>query len=47
VHDTLKALREGQPPKALTGLASAELTGQLTRATQWKTRGREFLGLKK
>ena len=33
VHDTLKALREGQPPKALTGLASAELTGQLTRAT--------------
>jgi carboxyvinyl-carboxyphosphonate phosphorylmutase len=47
VHDTLKALREGQQPKALTGLASAELTGQLTRANQWKTRGREVLGLKK
>jgi carboxyvinyl-carboxyphosphonate phosphorylmutase len=47
VHDTLQALREGQPPKALTGLASTELTGRLTRETQWKTRSREFLGLKK
>jgi carboxyvinyl-carboxyphosphonate phosphorylmutase len=47
VHDTLKALHEGQPPKVLTGLASAELTGRLTRETQWKTRGHEFLGLKK
>jgi oxaloacetate decarboxylase len=47
VHDTLEALREGQRPKALIGLASVELTGRLTRESQWKTRGREFLGLKK
>jgi oxaloacetate decarboxylase len=47
VHDTLEALREGQRPKALIGLASVELTGRLTRQSQWKTRGREFLGLKK
>ena len=47
VHDTLKALREGQPSKSLRGLASTDLTGRLTRDTQWKVRGREFLGLKK
>lgn len=47
VHETLKALRAGQPPRALGGLASAELTGRLARDPQWKTRGREFLGLKK
>jgi oxaloacetate decarboxylase len=47
VYDTLKALREEQPPKALTGLASAELTARLTRETEVKARGREFLGLKK
>src|SRR6185369_4698221 len=29
VHDTLKALREGTPPKALKGLASAELTSRV------------------
>src|ERR1700742_686774 len=33
VHDTLKALREGVPPKQLKGIASAELTGRLTRET--------------
>src|SRR4051794_6432818 len=44
VHDTLEALREGQRPKSLTGLASVELTGRLTRESQWKARGREFLG---
>jgi oxaloacetate decarboxylase len=47
IYDTLKALREEQPPKALTGLASAELTARLTRETEVKARGREFLGLKK
>jgi oxaloacetate decarboxylase len=47
VYDTLKALREEQPPKALTGLASAELTARLTRETEVKARGREFLELKK
>jgi carboxyvinyl-carboxyphosphonate phosphorylmutase len=47
VYETLKALREGLPPKALKGLASAELTGRLTREAEVKARGREFLGLNK
>jgi oxaloacetate decarboxylase len=47
VYDTLKALREEQPPKALRGLASAELTARLTRETEVKARGHEFLALKK
>jgi carboxyvinyl-carboxyphosphonate phosphorylmutase len=46
VYDTLKALREGTRPKQLTGLASAELTGRVTREAETKSRGREFLGLK-
>jgi len=47
VYETLKALREGLPPKALKGLASAELTGRLTREAEVKARGRECLGLAK
>jgi carboxyvinyl-carboxyphosphonate phosphorylmutase len=47
VYDTLKALREGTSPKALKGLASAELTGRVTREAQTKARIAEFLGLKK
>ncbi|MGA7998012.1 MAG: isocitrate lyase/PEP mutase family protein [Bradyrhizobium sp.] len=47
VYETLKALREGLPPKALKGLASGELTGRLTREAEVKERGREFLGLRK
>jgi carboxyvinyl-carboxyphosphonate phosphorylmutase len=47
VYDTLKALREGTPPKELKRLASAELTGRVTRETETKARGREFLGLKR
>ena len=47
VYETLKALREGLPPKALTGLASAELTGKVTRAVKVKARSSEFLGLAK
>ena len=47
VYETLKALREGSPPKALTGLASAELTGKVTRQAKVKARGNEFLGLPK
>jgi carboxyvinyl-carboxyphosphonate phosphorylmutase len=45
VYDTLKALREGARPKELKGLASAELTGRVTREAETKARGREFLGL--
>ena len=47
VYDTLKALRDGLPPKALKGIASTELTGRLTREADVKARGREFLGLRK
>ena len=47
VYETLKALREGSPPKALTGLASAELMGRLTREPEMKARANQFLGLKK
>ncbi len=47
VYETLKALREGLPPKALKGLASSELTGRLTREADVKARSRDFLGLRK
>jgi len=47
VYDTLKALRDGQPPKTLKGLASPELTGRVTRDADMKTRSADFLGLKK
>jgi len=47
VYETLKALREGLPPKALKGLASSELTGRVTREAAVRARSREFLGLSK
>jgi carboxyvinyl-carboxyphosphonate phosphorylmutase len=47
VYDTLKALREGLPPKDLKGLASSALTGRVTRDAEVKVRSAEFLGLKK
>jgi carboxyvinyl-carboxyphosphonate phosphorylmutase len=47
VYETLKALREGLPPKALKGLASSELTGRLTREAEVKARAAEYLGLKR
>ena len=47
VHDTLKALREGTPPKALKGLASAELTSRVMREAETKARSADVLGLKK
>ncbi|PWT93459.1 isocitrate lyase/PEP mutase family protein [Bradyrhizobium sp. PMVTL-01] len=46
VYETLKALREGAPPKALNGLASAELTNRVMREAETKARSAEFLGLK-
>lgn len=45
--ETLKALREGTPPKALTGLASADLTARVTREAEVKTRLADFLGIKR
>jgi carboxyvinyl-carboxyphosphonate phosphorylmutase len=47
VYETLKALRDGQPPKNLKGLASLELTKRVTRDADVKARNAEFLGLKK
>jgi carboxyvinyl-carboxyphosphonate phosphorylmutase len=47
VYETLKALRDGQSPKSLKGLASSELTGRVTRDADVKARSNEFLGLKR
>jgi len=46
VYDVQKALREGRPPKALKGLASAELTSRITRDAEVKARSAALLGLK-
>jgi len=45
VYETLKALREGLPPKDLKRLASSELTGRVTREADVKARLAKFLGL--
>jgi carboxyvinyl-carboxyphosphonate phosphorylmutase len=47
VYETLKALRDGQSPKTLQGLASSDLTGRVTRDADVKKRSADFLGLKK
>ena len=47
VYETLKALREGLPPKDLKRLASSELTNKVTREADVKVRLTEFLGLKR
>ncbi|TPQ39708.1 oxaloacetate decarboxylase [Bradyrhizobium guangdongense] len=47
VYETLKALREGTPPKNLRGLASSELTSRVMREADMKARSADFLGLKK
>jgi oxaloacetate decarboxylase len=44
VYETLKALREGVPPRALEGLASAELTRRVSREADVRARSQEFLG---
>ncbi|MGO3934810.1 isocitrate lyase/PEP mutase family protein [Rhodopseudomonas pseudopalustris] len=47
VFNTLSAIRNGATPKQLTGLASAELMDQVTRADVVAERGAHFLGLKR
>jgi carboxyvinyl-carboxyphosphonate phosphorylmutase len=47
VYETLKALREGTSPKALTSLASAGLTAQVTREADVNARLAAFLGAKR
>jgi len=44
VYETLKALREGVSPRALEGLASAELTQRVSREADVRARSQEFLG---
>jgi len=47
IYDTLKALREGTPPKELKGLPSPQLTNRLMRDPDVKARLAQFLGLEK
>lgn len=47
VFKTLSAIREGATPKQLTGLASAELVDQVTRADLVAERGTHFLGVER
>lgn len=44
IYETLKALREGTPPKELKGVASPELMKQVTRDADHKRWMKEFLG---
>ena len=44
VYDTLKALRDGVPPRELKNIASADLMRQVTRAADYQEWTREFLG---
>jgi oxaloacetate decarboxylase len=47
VYETLKALRDGQSPRDLKGLASSALIGRATRDADVKARFAQFLGIKK
>jgi oxaloacetate decarboxylase len=47
VYETLKALRDGQSPQDLKGLASSGLIGRATRDADVKARFAQFLGIKK
>src|SRR5205085_832485 len=40
VHEPLKALREGTPPKNLKGLAASDLTARVTRAARERRRAK-------
>ncbi|MEQ8357561.1 MAG: isocitrate lyase/PEP mutase family protein [Kiloniellaceae bacterium] len=44
VYDTLKALREGTPPKELAGIAAPELMQRLTGDDGYKARMKDYLG---
>ena len=46
VYETLKALREGTPPKQLKGLAPSDLSSRVTRDALVNARTAKFLGLK-
>src|SRR5438477_477319 len=44
VYDTLKALRDGVPPRDLKNVASPELIRQVTRADDYQQWTKDFLG---
>jgi oxaloacetate decarboxylase len=44
VHDTLKALREGTPPKALAGVPDADFMRRVTRGDDYARWTRDYLG---
>jgi len=44
VYDTLKALREGVPPRDLKNIASTELMRQVTRADDYQRWTKDYLG---
>jgi carboxyvinyl-carboxyphosphonate phosphorylmutase len=44
VHDTLKALRDGVPPKQIEGVASADLMKRVTRGADYDRWTKDFLG---
>ena len=44
IYNTMKALREGTKPSALTGIASPEMMAQVTRMGDYKTWTEKFLG---
>jgi carboxyvinyl-carboxyphosphonate phosphorylmutase len=44
IYDTMKALRDGTKPAALSGIASAELMARVTREGDYKSWTEKFLG---
>jgi oxaloacetate decarboxylase len=44
VHDTMKALRDGTKPGALSGIAAPELVRQVTRGAEYARRAKDYLG---
>lgn len=44
IYDTMKALRDGTKPAALTGIASAEMMARVTREGDYKSWAAKFLG---
>jgi carboxyvinyl-carboxyphosphonate phosphorylmutase len=44
IYDTLKALREGTKPSALSGIASSEMMARVTREGEYKSWTQKFLG---
>jgi carboxyvinyl-carboxyphosphonate phosphorylmutase len=44
VYNTLKALRDGTKPEALTGIASGDLMRRVTRGEHYAQWTKDFLG---